>query len=132
MTTPTPNTRPADNKPIADYFPGRFLKADTLLRWKVTEVTATITRAPEEQVEPRPGEQEWKLVIYFQTKTGAEFPRGYLVSSKADRDTLLATGAQTVGQLAGRRIVIKLDSWKKREVLRLALPPAEAAAADKF
>lgn len=111
---------PNNEKALGDYFPSRFLKPADLLNWRKTELEVTISRATEELVEPRPGEKEWKLVLYFVTKQGQEYPRGYLVSAKADVETLADMGVEKVGDLKGVRVMIKMDQWRGKSVLRLA------------
>ena len=59
-------------------------------------------------------------VLYFSTKSGPEFARGYLLSAGADVQALKsATGAHTVADLTGKKITIKLDTWKGKAVLRI-------------
>jgi len=115
---------PNQGKLLDDYFPSRFLKAHDFFRWRVTEYLVTISRAVEEEVTPRPGEKEWKLVLYFSTKDGEEYPRGYLVSAKADVDVLRGMGVVAVRDLVGVRVLVCLDEWRGKSVLRLR-PPRE-------
>jgi hypothetical protein len=128
-TQPQPRTRPLDDsKPLDNLFPSRFLKPCNLLTWNVSRIAVTIDHLQEEEVQPKPGQVEWKPVLYFRNKNGAVHPQGYLLSAKADKDALkTATGAQTIGALAGKRITIKLDEFRGRAVLRIdpAPPPAE-------
>ena len=114
------------NKSLDDLFPSRFLKPEQLIAWKITEITVTVAQVQEELVEPKPGQKEWKPVIYFRTKSGKTHPQGYLISAKIDKDSLkTATGAQTIGELVGKRITIKLDSYRNQTVLRIdPSPPA--------
>lgn len=111
---------PKDDKALGDYFPSRFIKVQDLLNWGKAQLEVTISRATEELVEPRPGEKEWKLVLYFVDKHGNEYPRGYLVSAKADIDTLAEMGVEKVGDLKDVRVLIKVDQWRNKSVLRLA------------
>ena len=115
---------PNQGKLLDDYFPSRFLKAHDFFRWRVTEYLVTISRAVEEEVTPRPGEKEWKLVLYFSTKDGEVYPRGYLVSAKADVDVLRGMGVVAVRDLVGVRVLVCLDEWRGKSVLRLR-PPRE-------
>jgi hypothetical protein len=122
-----PQTRPLGaDKPLDDLFPNRFLKADDMLRWGKSILIVTIDHLQEEQVTPKPGQPaEWKPVLYFKTKAGSVHPQGYLLSAKVDKDALkAATGAQTIGQLAGKRIAIKIDEYKRSKVLRIDFHPA--------
>ena len=132
MDDNAPRTRPIDPKrALDDLFPARFMKPTLLLRWNLTQLTATIVRIQEEEVKPKPTDPpEWKPVLYFQKKNGKNgeiFPQGYLLSAKIDKDSLkTATGAQTLGELTGKRIVIKLDQYRGRSVLRIdPQPPAD-------
>lgn len=117
----TPKTRPLDNgKTLDSLFPARFLKVDHLASWNVTEVIVEIARVQEEEVAPRPGQNEWKPVFYFRNKTGQVHPQGYLLSARADKDALkTACDAETVGDLVGKKIKIKIDNWRGRPVLRI-------------
>lgn len=85
-----------------------------------------IDHLQEEQITPRPGQPpEWKLVLYFRNRSGAIHPQGYLISAKVDKDALqTATGAQAVGELAGKHITIKLDEYKRAKMLRIDPHPA--------
>lgn len=118
----TPKTRKIDESRTLDsLFPNRFLKASQLVDWNVTQIQVTISRLVEEEVMPRPGAPaEWKPVVYFRTKNGDEYPQGYLLSAKADKDSLkAATGAERISELIGKAIVIKLATWKSKTVLRI-------------
>ena len=110
---------PNQGKLLDDYFPSRFLKAHDFFRWRVTEYLVTISRAVEEEVTPRPGEKEWKLVLYFSTKDGEEYPRGYLVSAKADVDVLRGMGVVAVRDLVGVRVLVCLAGCLFAERLSL-------------
>jgi len=123
-TSYTPQTRPAPvSKALGDYFPGRFIKADDLIRWKVNDVTVTVSNAQEEEVRPhRNRPPDWRLVLYFKTKTGEQFPRGYLVSAKADIQTLKDAGFQAVGDLLNHQLIISLADHNGQATLRLSVP----------
>jgi len=126
-----PATRtPAPNRTLDSYFPSRFLKVADLLAWKATEITPTIARVAEEEVQPEPNdEKEWKLVLYFAAKTGGEVGKGYLVSSKADKEALkAATGATTALDLVGQRVRVHIDTWRKKSVLRIDPAPIPATS----
>lgn len=116
-----PQTRFLDTgKTLDSLFPSRFLKVDNLVEWHVTEITVEIAKVQEEEVQPRTGEKEWKPVFYFRTKSGAIYPQGYLLSAKADKDALkTACKAETVGDLIGKKIKIKIDNWRGKPVLRI-------------
>ena len=112
------------NKSLDDLFPSRFLKPEQLIAWKITEITVTVAQVQEELVEPKPGQKEWKPVLYFRTKSGKVHPQGYLISAKVDKDSLKsATGAATIGELVGKRITIQLDSYRNQTVLRINPSP---------
>jgi len=138
-------SKPVDpNTPLDDFQPARFLKASDLLeRWKVQELTVTIARVMDESTIPNAKDldpataDQWhpkgkpreviQKVLYFKTKTGQEFPRGYLVSAKIDVQSLkTATKATTAGELIGKRIVIMAAEYNRQAVLRISpLPPME-------
>lgn len=128
-------------KPIApdtlldDLHPARFLKvADLLERWKVSSLTVSISRVMSEETTPKPGDIDpatrkarvvLQPVIYFKTKTGGEFPRGYLLGAKVDVEALKSsTGAKSVGELAGKVIEITVGEHKGKAVLRISPTPA--------
>lgn len=129
------NTIPPETL-LDDLHPARFLKvADLLERWKVQQITVTISRVTREETIPNPADIDpatrkprvvIQPVLYFQTKTGAEFPRGYLLSAQVDIQSLkAATGAQTVGDLIGKRITITVGEHKRKAVLRISPHPAD-------
>jgi hypothetical protein len=123
-----PKSRPiSNNTSLDDLFPSRFLKPEQLLAWRMTEITVTVAKIQEEEVEPKPGQKEWKPVIYFQTKVGKVHPQGYLLSAKVDKDSLkTATGAATIGEVIGKQITIKIADYRGRAVLRIdSKPPAQ-------
>jgi hypothetical protein len=128
MSNQTPTkTRPIDpTKSIANLFPARFLRPDHLVAWGVTQIVVTIDHLQEEEVTPHPGQPaEWKPVLYFRTKTGTVHPQGFLLSAKIDAESLgSATASTTIGDLAGKQIVIQLSSWKNKTVLRISPQPA--------
>lgn len=132
------NARPVDpNTQLDDFHPSRFLKVTDLLdRWKVQSLTVTINRVMEEATTPNPKDIDpatskprviWQKVLYFKTKAGTEFPRGYLVSAKVDIESLkTATKATTAGELIGKRIVIMVGEHRSQAVLRISqMPPIE-------
>ncbi len=125
MNNNQPQTRPIkDNRTIDSLFPTRFLKAAQLLAWMVTEITVTISRIQEEEVSPKPNQTSWKPVLYFKTKEGSEYDKGYLLSAKVDAESLTtATGAQTIEELIGRKIKIKLAEYRGKSVLRIDPDP---------
>jgi hypothetical protein len=125
MTTIPANTL------LDDLHPARFLKvADLLERWKVQSVTVEISRMTQEETIPNPRDIDphthkpaikVQPVLYFKTKSGAEFPRGYLLSAAVDVESLKAsTGAQTVGELVGKKIKIQVGEHKGKAVLRIS------------
>jgi len=133
MTAQTydPNTR------LDDLHPSRFLKVSDLLeRWKVQSVAVTIAHIDKEPTTPNPKDIDeqtkkprvvWQPVLYFQTKTGAPFPRGYLVSAQVDVQSLKsATKAETIAEVVGKKIVILVGEHRGKAVLRIsAMPPME-------
>lgn len=117
-----PKTRPADpTRALQSYFPSRFIKPADFNAWQKVQIEVTITRAQEEEVQPKPGQTEWKLVLYFTAKDGKEYPRGYLVTCKADIENLQkSTGALTIADLPGKKIAITLAEWRGAAVLRIS------------
>jgi hypothetical protein len=126
MTTPIKPTTLLD-----DLHPARFLKvADLLERWKVQSLTVTISRMQYEETTPNPRDIDpatreprkvTQPVLYFRTKTGEEFPRGYLLSAKVDVESLkTATGAKTAGELIGKKIIINVGEHRSKAVLRIS------------
>jgi hypothetical protein len=125
------------NTRLDDLHPSRFLKvADLLERWKVQNVTVTISRLTMEETVPNPKDIDettrkprivMQPVLYFTTKTGGEYPRGYLLSAKADVTALMsATNAETAGETIGKRITIITGEHKRQVVLRISpMPPQE-------
>ena len=131
--TPQPQNIPPDEL-IDDLHPARFLKVtDILDRWKVRDLVVTISRMTREPTTPNPNDIDPETkkprvvtqpVLYFKTRTGPEFPRGYLVSAKADTESLkAATGARTVGELGGKRIRIVVGEHRRKAVLRIDPQP---------
>ena len=119
------------NTLLDDLHPSRFLKvADLLERWKVQRLAVTISRLSQEETIPNPQDVDpdtrkprvvMQPILYFKTKTGTEFPRGYLLSAKADIESLkTATGAKTAGELIGKRVIIFVSEHRKKAVLRIA------------
>lgn len=119
---------------LDDLHPSRFLKvADLLDRWHVQSITVTISRMTSETTIPNPKDidpetrkprEVLQPVLYFATKNGQEFPRGYLLSARADVESLKAsTGAHTVGDLIGKKIKITIGEHKRNAVLRIDPAP---------
>jgi hypothetical protein len=131
---------------LDDLHPARFLKpADLLDRWHVQNLPVTISRMTKEPTTPSPHDLDpatadsynpkgkprvvAQPVLYFATKDGAEFPRGYLLSAGVDIASLKsATGARTVGELAGKRITITVGEHKHQTVLRISPQPTPQPA----
>jgi hypothetical protein len=118
---------------LDDLHPARFLKVSDLLdRWKVQQATVTISRLTHEETTPNlrdidPATKQPASVIqpvlYFKTKAGIEFPRGYLLSVKVDIESLKAAhNATTAGELIGKRITLTVGEHKKKAVLRISPP----------
>lgn len=116
---------------IFDLGSPRFLKPEDLIeRWKVENVTVTISRLAFEETIPSmsdidPQTSKPKVVMnpvmYFKTKAGGEFPRGMLVSAKENLDALkAATGAKTTGELVGKQVLIIIGKHRKKPVLRIS------------
>lgn len=129
MTTPIPPTVLLD-----DLHPSRFLKvADLLERWKVRDIVVTISRMTSETTIPNPKDidpetrkprEVLQPVLYFRTKSGDEYPRGYLLSARVDVESLkAATSAHTVGDLIGKKIKITVGEHKRNAVLRIDPAP---------
>jgi hypothetical protein len=119
---------------LDDLHPARFLKVSDLLeRWKVQSIIVTISRMTSEETIPNPRDIDpdthkprviVQPVLYFVTKTGGEFPRGYLLSAGADVQALkTAANAHTIADLTGKKITIKVDAWKGKAVLRIDPTP---------
>jgi hypothetical protein len=127
-----PNTR------LDDLHPSRFLKVSDLTeRWKVAQLTVTIARIASEETVPNPKDIDPETkkpriqnqpVLYFQTKTGAPFPRGYLLSAQVDVQSLKsATKAETIAEVIGKKIIILVGEHRGKAVLRIsAMPPMES------
>jgi hypothetical protein len=134
----------APTTPLVDLHPSRFLKVEDLRdRWKVTQLTVTIAEITEEETIPNPKDLdpttadaknpkgkprvEMQPVLYFRSKDGTVYPRGYLMSSKADTASLaIATKAQTVGETIGKKVTIIIGEHRGKAVLRISqLPPME-------
>lgn len=116
---------------LDDLHPSRFLKVTDLLdRWHVQQLTVTISRMTREETIPNAQDIDTETrkprvvmqpVLYFQTKSGSEFPRGYLLSAQVDVESLkAATGARTAGELIGKKIIIHVGEHKRKAVLRIA------------
>lgn len=130
--------------PLDDLHPSRFLKVSDLLdRWKVRQVTVTINKVQMEDTIPNPQDLDITTaddrnprgkprvvsqpVLYFATRDGATFPRGYLLSAKVDIESIkTATDARTVGDLAGKRITIIVGEHRRKAVLRISTKTSEA------
>jgi hypothetical protein len=116
---------------LDDLRPARFLKVTDLTeRWKLAELTVTISRLAYEETIPVPSDIDPETrkprvtlvpVLYFLTKHGTEFPRGLLLSAKENtRNLKAATSAHTVGELIGKRITIVIGEHKRKAVLRIS------------
>jgi hypothetical protein len=124
-STPIP-----DNTLIGDLAMPRFLKAyDLTDRWKVQQVTVTISRANFEEIYDKEARKKKMVpVLYFKAKTGEEFPRGMCLDAPTNVDALRkATGAKTAGQMVGKRITITAEIvkafGKNWDVLRILPEP---------
>lgn len=137
------NARPVSpDTLIDDLNPSRFLKpTDLTERWKVQSLTVTIARVAEEDTWPSmqdidPNTRKPKVkrayVLYFNGKSGGEFPRGMLINANENITALkAATGARTVGEMIGKRITIIVGEFRKKPVLRISPePPAAPAPAE--
>jgi hypothetical protein len=120
---------------LDDLHPSRFLKPSDLLdRWHVQAITVEIDAMQIEDTIPNPKDIDPSTnkprvipqpVLYFKTKTGERFPRGYLLSAGIDVASLKAsTGARTTGELVGKRITITVGEHKRQAVLRISPQPA--------
>jgi len=126
------------NTLLDDLHPKRFLQVSDLLeRWNVQQLIVTISRMMSEETVPNPKDLDPKTadkqhpngkprvvmqpVLYFKTKAGAEFPRGYLVSAQVDVESLKSsTGARTTGEVIGKKIIIFVGEHRKQAVLRIS------------
>jgi len=119
------------NTLLDDLHPKRFLQVSDLLeRWKVQQLIVTISRMMSEETVPNPKDVDpqtnkprvvMQPVLYFKTKTGTEFPRGYLVSAQVDVESLKSsTSARTTGELIGKKIIIFVGEHRKQAVLRIS------------
>ena len=132
---PKKTTPPADTE-LIDLMPSRFIRVtDFTERWNVTEISVSIRGFMVEETIPLPADIDHETrkprivnqpVIYFKDKNGKDYPRGYLVSSKADMQALRTFG-HTVGDLFGKVITIKLDTHRNKAVMRIQ-PNTEKAA----
>ena len=124
MTATQPHPLPA-NTLLDDLHPARFLKpADLLDRWKVRSIVVEVVKVQVEETEPKPGQKESQPVLYFKTKTGETFPRGFLLAAKVNVESIKAsTGATTIGDLIGKKIKIIVGEHKGRAVLRIDPQP---------
>lgn len=115
---------------LDDLHPARFLKVTDLLeRWRVQSVTVTISRLAREETIPNVKDIDDNThkprvviqpVLYFVTKNGDEFPRGYLLSAGVDVQSLKSTtGALTIADVIGKRITIMVGEHKHKAVLRI-------------
>jgi hypothetical protein len=132
-----PRTKPiSPNTLIDDLHPFRFLKViDFKERWNIVELIVTVANVQQEETIPKPADIDpvtnkprivWQPVLYFNTKGGEVFPRGYLLASRVDVDSLKkSTGVRTMGELVGKKILIKLGEHKKNIVLRISPEPVK-------
>lgn len=137
-------SKPTDpNTPLADFHLSRFLKAQDLTkRWHIQAITVTISRVTDEATVPNPKDLDPstadaknpkgkpRIVIqkafYFLDKHGNEWPSAYLLSAKVDVESLEnATGAQTAGELIGKRVTIRVGQHRGADVLRIDPKPVE-------
>ena len=116
---------------LDDLHPSRFLKVTDLTeRWNLAQITVTISRLTYEETVPVPSDIDPDTrkpritlvpVLYFLTKNGTEFPRGMLLSAKENvRNLKAVTGAKTVGDLIGKRVIITVGEHKRKAVLRIS------------
>lgn len=131
------NTQPIPPTTLLDDLkPARFIQVEDLLnRWKMQSITVTVKRLAFEETIPNPNDVDpatrkpriiIQPVLYFQTKTGDEFPRGYLLSAKADIESLkTSTLGQTVGEVTGKKIKIVVGEHKRKAVLRIDPHPVK-------
>lgn len=128
---------------LDDLHPARFLQPSDLLdRWKVQNIDVTIAEFAREDTIPNPKDLDpttadeknpkgkprvvVQPVLYFKTKTGEVFPRGYLMSAKIDVESLKsATGAKTTGETIGKKIKIQIGQFRGSAVLRIDPKPVK-------
>ena len=133
--------QPIDPKTLLDdLHPARFLKVTDLLeRWKIQQIAVTISRLAYEETIPKPADIDpdtrkprivVQPVLYFLQKPTKgieniskppEFPRGMLLSANENIQAMKsATGAHTVGELIGKRVIIFVGEHKRQAVLRIS------------
>lgn len=126
-----------DDELLDDLRPARFLQvSDFTDRWKVAQLTVTISRIAREETVPVPSDIDpatrkpcivIEPVLYFLDKHGKEFPRGLLLSARVNIQSLKsATGAKTHGEAKGKRIIVELGEHKHNAVLRINPTPPTA------
>ena len=137
----TTNIEP--NTLLDDLYPSRFIQPTDLIdRWNVSSLTVTISRMTHEKTIPNPKDIDpatrkprvaVKPVLYFLTRGGSEYARGYLLSARVDVESLKTAGtARTVGETIGKRITISLGIHNKQTVLRiLPTPPPPTTTEEK-
>jgi hypothetical protein len=123
---------------LDDLHPARFLQVTDLTeRWKLAEITVTISRLAYEDTIPNPKDLDPETadaknprgkprvviepVLYFLTKHNTEWPHGMLLAARENtRNLKAATGAHCVGDLIGKRVTIVIGQHKGKAVLRIS------------
>lgn len=101
------------NRRIDTLFPSPWLRASNLLEHHRPQVTMTVRDLRIVTVQPKPNQPEDKPALYF-----VETELGYLLN-KTDAQTLTAAGLTTVADLIGARVVIALETFRGKNVLRI-------------
>ena len=111
MTAEDMNARPIPPEKTLDaLLPSRFLTPEQLISWNKTEIIVTITQVAEEEIKHKSRGAIWRPVIYFAIRDELDHPQAYLLLDRADREALKsATGAQVIGDLAGKKVKIKIS-----------------------
>lgn len=108
----TPNT------PLDQLFPHKWMKPKDLTDAGKNMITGRLTKVTIEEVKPQPSQpKEQRLALWLAGH------KPYLVTSRADTETLARYGATTPADLVGKTIAIKLDTFRDQVVLRIAPPP---------
>jgi hypothetical protein len=142
----TTNSQPiAPNTLLDDLHPSRFLKVTDLTeRWKVAQMTVTISRITKESTIPNPKDLDpttadkqhpngkprvvWQPAFYFKREgKSQEWPSAYLLSAQVDIQSIkTAAKATTTGELIGKQITIMIGEHRKQAVLRISpMPPMD-------
>lgn len=108
------NTKPVDpNRRLDTLFPSPWLRAAHLLEHHRPQVTLTVKDLRIVTVQPKPNQEEDKPALFF-----AETELGYLLN-KTDAQALAGAGLSTVADVIGAKVVISLETFRGKNVLRI-------------